>query len=233
MSINTMKYFSLFVLAGLALNLHSEENSWEKMLKLYSSSTSYSMDFKVSMNVKDENQAVTYVGSIKKSGTNYYSSVQGTINIYGPKYWIMIQEKEKKIYYGLNDKETNNGLVMDQTQFFDSLSKKREKPVLKSKSASEEVYSYVMKEGIYASVDYYVGLSTDFLNKVVYNYRQIEDVSYEKVTITYSGVSVNQPITNSLFSEKTYMTQKGKQFIGAGHYIGYTVIELQTLIPEE
>jgi hypothetical protein len=229
---NSLIALGTFFLLLFAQSAHAE-TSWDKMLKLYSNAENYSMEIAVNMKITGEADPVIYKGTVKESEGNYYSSIEGITTVYGPNYWVIAYESTRTMYYGKSNPDVQKSMIKDQTVFADSLLKLSSKPRLKSKNGDEEIYVYDMKEGIYSSVEYTIQISTGYMTKVVYFYKASQDVSYEKVTIDYSAISVNQGVADSFFSEKTYFSEKKGTASGIGKYLGYKIIDQDKLVPAE
>jgi hypothetical protein len=224
--------FYFLLLFAFAQAGHAE-TSWDKMLRLYSTATSYTMDLKVNFIMSGEKDPIVYTGCVRQSGANYYSSIQGITTMYGPNYWVIAYESNKTLYYGRSNPQVQKSMVKTQQQFADSLLKLSVKPRLKAVQGSDEIYEYVMKEGIYSSVEYTVQIATGYLTRVVYMYRASDEVSYEKVTIDYSSVMINTKVADSWFSEKTYFAEKRGVASGIGKFAGYQVINQDAQIPRQ
>ena len=227
---NTLKLSIVFCLLA---QVCVAETSWDKMLRLYSTAKSYSMDLSVYFKVTGESNPIHYTGTVKQSGGNYYSSIQGITTVYGPDHWIIAYDANKTMYYGKSNDGFQKNISHNQQAFADSLLKLSVRPRLKSTNANEEVYVFDMKEGVYTSTEYTVQVSTGYLTRVVYYYRQSEDVSYEQITIDYSATAVNNEIADSWFSSRTYFTEKKGVVSGAGKFAGYRMIDQDATIPRK
>lgn len=207
------------------------ETSWDKMLRSYSTAKSYAMDISVNFRITGEANPINYKGSVKQSGANYYSSIQGITTVYGPDYWIIAYDANKTLYYGKSNPDVQKSMFMNQQAFADSLLKLSVKPRLKSTASGNDVYVYDMKDGLYTSVEYTVESATGHLTRVVYFYRPSDDVSYEQITVDYSAISINADVADSWFAAKTYFTIKRGTASGVGRFTGYKLVDQDASIP--
>lgn len=227
-----MKQVKLMILT-IAISINLSANSWNKMLTLYSTAKSYSMNVKVELKVADENQMLSYTGTVRQSGANYYSNIQGITTVYGPDHWIVAYDHSKTMYYGKSNEAYRKSLIHGQKEFADSLLKMKNMPKLISSNAGQDVYKSEINEGLYQSAEYTVSAATGYLLKVIYRYRNNQDLVYEYTEISYSEITVNQPIESSWFATKTYFTFKKNDAIGTGRFAAYRIINQDASIPKQ
>lgn len=195
-----------------------------KMNKSFMNAKSYATNVKVNFYEKLNNDTIkmSYKGFVKKSKQNYISEINGKTILLNDKCLLIVDDNQKTLYYGdplKTETVSQNALLIDTallkgvTFYYVDIDNNHKH--VRAKYLNNE----------YDSIDVVFNAKEYFLEKVIYYYKQNDNILFPKVIITYSDTKIDKTIPESEFSEKEYITYKGNSILGKEERLNFKVIK--------
>ena len=199
-----------------------------KMRKTYDDARSYSMHVTLRLFAKsqDASALVTAEGEVKVSGTNYYSSMLGKTTVVNDDYQLVTDEKQHVILvataHHANKRDRANTLLDSSLYEGYQLKFLEQSPTL---NRIEIIVND--PEAGYNSIQLHIDPSNYTLVKVEYYYKKGSPgmSTYEKTTISYSNIKLNDKIPDSAFDSDEFFTQKKGELVQTPAYATYRLID--------
>lgn len=225
-------HFALAVLLTLIYHgVHAQETPLqviEKMRGTYDKASSYSMHVTLKLFAKTQDASALSVseGEVNVSGKNYYSSMLGKTTVVNEDYQVFADDKQhimlvSTAHHNRNRDDANS--ILDSTMYQGYQLKFLEQ------GATLDRIEITLDdpESGYSSIRLHIDPRNYTLLQVEYYYKagSPETSTYEKATITYTNVKLNEKIPDSVFSTDTYFTQKKGELVLAPAFGTYRLID--------
>lgn len=220
-----------FCLLLLPASAQTPREDLARMNKLYQSATSYDMKITVKLydTEKSTSPLASYTGSTKMQDHQYYVDMMGRCTIVNKKYALLVDKNQRLILVrDISEEKKSQEVPFSQQVNIESLlSADKSTMTYVANTAAEKRILVIDPEGAYEKVEIRIDPKTGLMSQLTMISKEEagNESGAQKVVVQYSDVKLNQPITVSFFSEKSYITRKGKTIAASPLYKSFKVID--------
>ncbi len=228
-----IQFFCLMLMPPLLMCAGDIPSDLKKMNQAYTAARSFSMKVEIQLysTAADAKPQVVQKGEVKKQGDNYFSRMEGRINIKKGMEMVFVDENSKTMLVGILSEQDGH----EELMAYDSVlnwEKEKMKYLVNTPDLKKIVYSNEEDEQ-YEKIELSINARTNLLTEVVYYLHKekteagddSEDYTFGKIVIRYNDVQLNQPVPESAFSTKEYYSSAKGKLSGMGKYKAYKIVD--------
>jgi len=201
----------------------------KKMNEVYKNAQSFSMNLEMKTFPVNNEKESSYSGKVVRSDIMYYSSLMGRVMVVNKNYSLLVDEGQKVITYSKIAAPAPKELYdNDFNKLADSSLTKRSQISFAGNASDKYVIEIKpLNNTYYDKIEATINKTSFTLEKVVYYYKPIKDVSFSKISVNFNNVKLNDGTPASFFSESNYLSNLSKgKVTGKGSWASYKIINV-------
>ncbi len=223
--------FGILLLQTGLLNAQDYPADMKKIYKFYLSNSFFyaKMNVKVFRTNTGNDVLLSKKGLIVKSNTNYMLKLDGILTVFNKDVVLVKNEERKEISYAIKD-TASDAFYQKQIlpDILDSLRKFSDSIVYNGTNGFTKKYTVYSSLSIIKKMVIEFDSRYYYLTKLTYYYKETNVFKYQRVTISYSDISLKRKFLSSDFDTKNYIVFKDNQVKANPRYKDYTVTFINT-----
>jgi hypothetical protein len=194
---------------------------YKKMQDKYGSLEKFSCKLKVNVS-EDQKPAQTLNYAMKKSGEDFWYSMDKIKMIVNSNCVLYINDEEKQLVYTVRNKKKELPFPSgDLAGAVDTLLKKSDSVVFAGLRDNCKKYIIYSSAGEIIRSEIYINNETSLITRVAYHYKHYQERGDIRVDIAYQEMNTAPQFANSEFSEKQYVSYNRGVARPLGKYSSY------------